>query len=259
MVNVSKNNNIITNMSDHIVRTIRVVLIGDTAVGKSTLCQALKGNVDEYMIPNSTIGAEFSTMITDQNIQFELWDTAGQEKYRSLVPLYFRKADIFLLMFDVTQRTSFDSIDSWLDLLQRYTNATLPIVLVGNKIDIRLRLESSPIDLIDANTIDHPLADCYCLSDYNLFQPKYEYISDNEATLKAQYHQIPLFCTSATREMGIDQLKNHLETYARPILESQKSEDSQKSDNCYIPNALGIFQLQFESLTNRDCHVCDIQ
>lgn len=253
-------------MSDQIVKTIRVVLIGDTTVGKSTLCQALQGNIDNHIIPNSTIGAEFSAMVTDKNIQFELWDTAGQEKYRSMVPLYFRKADIFILMFDVTQRTSFDSIDSWLNLLQRHTNTTIPIVLVGNKIDIRLLiLKSTPqISSIDENTIYHPLADCYHSGDYNLSEPKYEYISDNEATIKAQYHQIPLFFTSATQEMGINQLKNHLEHHAHPILESKKSDnnseksnDSEKSDNSYIPNALGIFQLQ--SLTNRDCHGCNIQ
>ena len=214
--------------------TIRVVLIGDTDVGKSTLCQAMKGSLppDELVKPSSTVGAEFSTTITHNHVRLELWDTAGQERYRALVPLYFRQADIFLLLFDVSQRTSFNSIDGWIQLIEQHKDSVdnknnsadvkpFPIILVANKID--LRPDKSQTSQNSQNN--------------DRFKPRSYYVHDIEATNKAQQYQMPLFCTSATKGIGMDKLKQTLETYAYPI-----PRDSNTSDI-----------LQLGSFGNRNC------
>ena len=215
---------------------IRVVLIGDTEVGKSTLCRAIKGNLDlvpasvlASVKPNSTIGAEFSTSITNNETRFELWDTAGQERYRALVPLYLRQADIFLLLFDVSERTSFNSIDGWIDLVQQRKESSnaVPILLVANKIDLRPDASQNS-------------------QNNDLFKPRSYYVHDIEATNKAQEHHVPLFCTSAITGIGIDKLKQTLETYAYPTPRDSNNDHSNTSD---------IFQLG--SFRNINCGLAD--
>lgn len=189
-------------MTSHTSKILRIVLVGDADVGKSSICQALKGNAHEHG-PNLTIGAEFSTTITSHNVRFELWDTAGQERYRSLVPMYLRRADIYLLVFDLSRRSSFESIDDWLDLIRQHKH---PVILVGNKLDLRPPEPDSNEDK------------------YSLFLPRSRFVSDAEGSTKADHLGVPLFHASATKNTGIEELKTHLETYASPLPESQASE-----------------------------------
>ncbi len=118
--------------------TLRIVFIGNSDVGKTTLAHRMRAKTFHDNISN-TVGAEFSTT-TKSKIKLQLWDTAGQERYRSLVPLYFRHADIFLLVFDISDRQSFDAIEEWIRLV-RVTHecdyGRVPIILVGNKSDKR--------------------------------------------------------------------------------------------------------------------------
>lgn len=118
-------------------RTLKVVLVGDTQVGKSSI---LNRFVDENFKPetNSTIGAAFYVKLVDtqkERIRLQLWDTAGQEKYRSLAPMYYRQAQVALIVYDVTSRQSFDSIEKWRDEIEEKAQECVYIVLVANKID----------------------------------------------------------------------------------------------------------------------------
>jgi small GTP-binding protein len=67
----------------------------------------------------------------------QIWDTAGQEKYRALAPMYYRSADIALLVYDVTQRESFDALAQWCDELAEKGPSNLQLIVVGNKIDLK--------------------------------------------------------------------------------------------------------------------------
>lgn len=116
----------------------KVVLLGESAVGKSSLVlRFVKREFHEYQ--ESTIGAAFLTQtvqIDDTTVKFEIWDTAGQERYHSLAPMYYRGAQAALIVYDITSKDSFLKAQNWVRELQRQANTNIVIALVGNKLDL---------------------------------------------------------------------------------------------------------------------------
>lgn len=116
----------------------KVVLLGESAVGKSSLVlRFVKREFHEYQ--ESTIGAAFLTQtvqIDDTTVKFEIWDTAGQERYHSLAPMYYRGAQAALIVYDITSKDSFIKAQNWVRELQRQANTNIVITLVGNKLDL---------------------------------------------------------------------------------------------------------------------------
>lgn len=116
----------------------KVVLLGESAVGKSSLVlRFVKREFHEFQ--ESTIGAAFLTQtvtIDDTTVKFEIWDTAGQERYHSLAPMYYRGAQAALIVYDITSKDSFLKAQNWVRELQRQANSTIVIALVGNKLDL---------------------------------------------------------------------------------------------------------------------------
>lgn len=116
----------------------KLVLLGDTAVGKSCLAtRHVSNKFYDYQEP--TIGAAFLTskIIIDDNIlRFEIWDTAGQERYRSLAPMYYRGAKAAVVVYDITCEDSFNGAKSWVSEVLRKGNKNCVIALVGNKSDL---------------------------------------------------------------------------------------------------------------------------
>ncbi len=119
----------------------KVVLLGESAVGKSSLVlRFVKREFHEFQ--ESTIGAAFLTQTVQitrfqfQNttVKFEIWDTAGQERYHSLAPMYYRGAQAALIVYDITSKESFLKAQNWVRELQRQANANIVIALVGNKL-----------------------------------------------------------------------------------------------------------------------------
>ena len=90
----------------------------------------------------STLAASFvqrSLFLNDVEVQFQIWDTAGQEKYMSLIPMYLRGAKVALVVFDVTDNKSFEDVERWLELLDTYTECYHK-VLVANKSDLTAKV-----------------------------------------------------------------------------------------------------------------------
>jgi small GTP-binding protein len=115
-----------------------VVLVGDTQVGKTCIIANLVNNTFKSSSP-PTIGAAFQTHVlpTPQGpVTMQIWDTAGQEKYRALAPMYYRSADIAMLVYDVTQLDSFDAMEQWASELAEKAPQNLQLMVVGNKIDL---------------------------------------------------------------------------------------------------------------------------
>jgi small GTP-binding protein len=116
----------------------KVVLLGESAVGKSSLVlRFVKGQFHEYQ--ESTIGAAFLTQticIDDTTVKFEIWDTAGQERYHSLAPMYYRGAQAAIIVYDITSQDSFVRAKTWVKELQRQASANIVIALAGNKADL---------------------------------------------------------------------------------------------------------------------------
>ncbi|KAG6482372.1 ras-related protein RABA5a-like isoform X1 [Zingiber officinale] len=116
----------------------KVVLIGDSAVGKSNL---LSRFARDQFHPNSksTIGVEFQTKTLDVEgkvIRAQVWDTAGQERFKAVTAAYYRGAVGALLVYDVSRRQTFDSVGRWLEELHTHCNMNAVTVLVGNKTDL---------------------------------------------------------------------------------------------------------------------------
>lgn len=120
-------------------KAYKIVLAGDAAVGKSSFLMRLCKN--EFQGNTSaTLGVDFQmkTLIVDgEPTVLQLWDTAGQERFRSIAKSYFRKADGVLLLYDVTCEKSFLNVREWVDMVEDGTHRSVPIMLVGNKADLR--------------------------------------------------------------------------------------------------------------------------
>jgi len=115
----------------------KLVLLGDTGVGKSSLVlRFVKNEFNEGI--ESTIGAAFlsQTVIVDNwTVKFEIWDTAGQERYLSLAPMYYRGAAAAVIVYDITSRDSFARAQTWTDELRAKGNPNAIVALAGNKFD----------------------------------------------------------------------------------------------------------------------------
>ncbi|XP_044192972.1 ras and EF-hand domain-containing protein homolog [Thunnus albacares] len=120
-------------------KAYRIVLAGDAAVGKSSFLLRLCKN--EFKLNSSaTLGVDFQmkTLIVDgEPTLLQLWDTAGQERFRSIAKSYFRRADGVLLLYDVTCEKSFLNVREWVDMIEDVSQEDIPIMLVGNKCDLR--------------------------------------------------------------------------------------------------------------------------
>ncbi|RWW77439.1 hypothetical protein BHE74_00014405 [Ensete ventricosum] len=126
----------------------KVVLIGDSGVGKSNLLSRFTR--DEFSLESkSTIGVEFATRsirVEDKVIKAQIWDTAGQERFGFLTSLprfisitsaYYRGAVGALIVYDITRHVTFENIERWLKELRDHTDSNIVIMLVGNKADLR--------------------------------------------------------------------------------------------------------------------------
>lgn len=147
-------------MVDNRVCHFKLVLLGDTAVGKS--CLVVRFVRDEFFeFQEPTIGAAFLTQtvaLDDATVKFEIWDTAGQERYRSLAPMYYRGAAAAIIVYDITNPDSFEGAKSWVKELQRRGDTNVVIALVRTIHDIYdIPLYHVIIDLLPPSFFYSPL------------------------------------------------------------------------------------------------------
>lgn len=139
--------------------TFRTVTIGDSSVGKTSIVgKFIRGtfNANE----KNTIGAlyDFFKVTRDgQEIEVQVWDTAGQEQYRSLSPVYFRSAAAAMIVFDITNRSSFENVSTWLNEFRNVCSDKAVILLLGNKVDLDI---SRKVELYEAKDFAEK-NDCY--------------------------------------------------------------------------------------------------
>jgi small GTP-binding protein len=164
-------------------KTFKFIVIGSSGVGKTAI---LKRLVDDVFTTESqsTIGVEFLATTIDvegQQVKLQIWDTAGQERFRSIAKAYFRSAIGVVLVFDLSDRKSFDDLNQWLADIHALCDPNAVVTLIGNKLD---------------------LAD----------QRK---VTSNEAEAFAQLHQLSYFETSA---LGGDNIQEAFHRTAAAIL-----------------------------------------
>ncbi|KAK9473565.1 ras family-domain-containing protein [Dipodascopsis tothii] len=117
----------------------KIVMIGDSACGKSSLTIRLTDNTFNE-VHDVTIAAEIGSKIVPVDegvfIKLQIWDTAGQEHYRAVTRSYFRNATGCLLVYDVTRRETFEHVQEWLADLRAQADPEISVLLVGNKCDL---------------------------------------------------------------------------------------------------------------------------
>ncbi len=125
---------------------LKVMILGNSGVGKTSLLEqyVTRAFSGAYKV---TIGADFLTKDLDidgSKVKLQIWDTAGQEKYRSLSVAYYRGADACFLVYDITDKTSFKELDKWLDAFTAQLTEdkvkNFPLILLGNKADKKERI-----------------------------------------------------------------------------------------------------------------------
>ena len=124
--------------SDNFIN-FKLIIIGDSGVGKSCLLKRAVQNSFETGY-QATIGFEFLLMhfkVNDLKIKLQIWDTCGQEMYRSLVQGFYRNTSLAIIVYDISRRPSFDALDVWLKDLRQHTEADIPVFIVGNKMDLK--------------------------------------------------------------------------------------------------------------------------
>lgn len=125
-------------MSELYEHLFKVILIGDWGVGKSNIILRI---TQDAFDPDSrtTIGVEFSQKVIELNkkkVIIQIWDTAGQDRYRAITSAYYRAAVGAILVYDISKRTSFESLNTWVNEIYANTAETITVMLLGNKVDL---------------------------------------------------------------------------------------------------------------------------
>jgi len=116
----------------------KYIIVGDTAVGKSCLLLQFTDKRFQH-VHDLTIGVEFGSRtvnIDGNQIKLQIWDTAGQEKFRSITRSYYRGTTGALLVYDISRRETFDHLVDWLSDCRKYAHSDIVIMLIGNKCDL---------------------------------------------------------------------------------------------------------------------------
>ena len=117
---------------------VKVIIIGDSGVGKTNIMSKFLKN--KFMEESkATVGVEFGSKLFDLNghkIKAQIWDTAGQEKYKSITGAYFKGSKGALVVYDITQKSTYESLEKWVNDLKSAGDPKITIILIGNKSDL---------------------------------------------------------------------------------------------------------------------------
>ena len=126
----------------------KIIVIGDSGVGKSCLTNKATKNIFNTAY-NSTIGFEFYSFnikINDKTMKLQIWDTCGQELYKSLITNFYRNSSLAIMVYAINKQETFDNIDIWLKDLRMYSNPDAKVFLIGNKVDLENQREVNRAD-----------------------------------------------------------------------------------------------------------------
>ena len=180
--------------------SLKVVLVGESGVGKTSIInQFAKGIFNQDLM--STNGATFTTNkkeFKDSNgrsklISFEMWDTAGQEKYRSLAKMFFKEASVALIIYDITSLKSFEEINNyWMKLVRENAPKNIIMYIIGNKADLIAK----------------------------------EVVKEEVAREYAKSEKVNFYLTSAKDRTGIDELFNEIgNLYLNEFINSEENQE----------------------------------
>lgn len=203
---------------------IKLILIGDSGVGKTTL---LKRKVDNIFVNDfvSTIGVDFVSMYYDKKyhkLKAYIWDTAGQEKFKSITEVYYRDLTAALIFYDITNKESYNNIEKWINKLKEHNSSVL-IYIIGTKSDLELKREVFDEDLKKYKNDNSILYECSSKTNHNI-----DYLFDS--IIDSIYTKI------LNKEILPNIKNNGIKIYNRQIeiLDMEENALQQKSKCCTI-------------------------
>ena len=129
--------------------SISIIIIGDSKVGKTTLMKRyINGHFTENIIPS--LGIELYRKIKEINRKkylIKIWDTCGQERFKSITQNYYRNADGVMLLFDSNNIESFHNLNIWLNSLKEYSIKNFPLIIIGTKSDLPINVHDNDINI----------------------------------------------------------------------------------------------------------------
>ena len=123
---------------DNYEMMFKVVLVGDSSVGKTNIMSKYLKN-EFHDDSKATVGVEFGSKqftVEGHTIKAQIWDTAGQERYKAITSAYYKGAKGAFVVYDITRKQSFDSVDRWINELRATADKKLSIIIIGNKSDL---------------------------------------------------------------------------------------------------------------------------
>ena len=118
--------------------SFKLIIVGDSGVGKSCLSiKASRNYFEDFYSP--TVGFEFLTFnvkVKDKSVKLQIWDTCGQEVYRSLISSFYRSASLAIIVYSIDNENSFNNIEKWLNDIKSQSSPDVKIFLIGNKVDL---------------------------------------------------------------------------------------------------------------------------
>ena len=161
-------------MSGNSLETISIIMIGDTSVGKSTLMKKfISGQFSDSLAP--TLGVELykkEVIINEKQYLYRIWDTCGQERFRSLSTSYFRNSDGIMLLFDLNSLNSFENLSSWFISIRDSGCDNIPLIAVGTKCDLNCNVDEERIKkFIDDNKIIQKYFKCSAKNNIGVEEP----------------------------------------------------------------------------------------
>ena len=180
----------------------KIVLVGECSVGKTALTQRLIYDMYQKRM-DPTIGVDYSTKIFKMNdssrVKLQMWDTAGQENFISLIRTYYKDVAGALIVFDVCDRRTFDRVKFWYNELKKNSGEDYPILIVGNKID-GLRVVNS----YEGQELAKELNCLYSEISVKTGQNSFESIKKFTQHMYEKREQLPAFKNSVLEEMRLN-------------------------------------------------------
>ena len=156
------------------LETISIIMVGDTSVGKSTLMKKfVSGQFSDSLAP--TLGIELykkEITIDEKQYLYRIWDTCGQERFRSLSKTYFRNSDGIMLLFDLNSSNSFENLNSWFFSIKECGCEDIPLILVGTKCDLYCNVSEEAItNFVEQNKVIQKYFKCSAKDNIGIDEP----------------------------------------------------------------------------------------
>ena len=126
----------------------KILMLGESQVGKTSLLLKYTDDVFKInMLPTFGLDVRYKYLQKDNNnIRLDLWDTAGQEKFRTMTQNYYKGSDGIILVYDISNESSFETLKNWMDDIKENSKNKIEVIIIGNKLDLERQVEKKRLE-----------------------------------------------------------------------------------------------------------------